>query len=98
MYLLNDLWYGNVNPSERYAQRGSKYRKLSDEVTECEEKLLSQLSPECAESLEEFLEKHVLLTSLAEADTFIQGVRIGAQFVLDVTGDYRSPLSRSDEN
>ena len=96
MYILKDLWYGKVNLSERYGRRGSEYMKLTKETSDCIDRLIEELSPKCVELLDEFLDKHMLLNSISEEDTFIRGVRIGAQFILDVTGDYRSQLSQAD--
>lgn len=45
MYLLNDLWYGNVNPSERYACRGSEYKKVTAEAAEGMDRLMAELTP-----------------------------------------------------
>lgn len=98
MYFLKDLWYGNINPSERYARRGSEYKKLTEEANDCMDRLISELTPTGVEALEEFLDKQMMLHSLSEEDTFIRGVRIGAQFILDVVGDYRSQLPQSGEN
>lgn len=98
MYLLNDLWYGNVNPSERFARRGSEYKKVTAEAAECMDQLMAELTPKGSEILEEFLDKHVILSSISEEDTFIRGVRIGAQFILDVVGDYKSQLPQSGDN
>ena len=95
MYLLKDLWYGNVNPSERYGRRGSEYRRLTEEANGCMDRLVAKLTPKGTEILEEFLDKHMILNSICEEDTFIRGVRIGAQFILDVVSDYRSQLPRN---
>ncbi len=97
MYLLNDLWYGNVNPSERFARRGSEYRKLTEEANNLMEQLMAELTPKGSEILENLLDKHVILSSISEEDTFIRGVRIGAQFILDVVGDYKSQLPQSGD-
>ena len=97
MYLLKDLWYGNVNPSERYGRRGSEYMKLSKEVSDCMERLIEDLPPKSVELLDEFLDKRLILNSIMEEDSFIRGVRIGAQFILDVVSDYRSQLPQADE-
>ena len=92
MYLLKDLWYGNVTPGERFGRRGSEYMKLTEEATEMMDRLIAELSPEGAKLLEELLDKQIVLHSIAEEDTFVRGVRIGAQFILDVVGDYKSQL------
>ena len=98
MYLLNDLWYGNANPSERYACRGSEYKKVTAEAAECMDLLMAELTPKGSELLEDLLDKYVVLNSISEEDTFIRGVRIGAQFILDVIGDYKSQLPQSGDN
>lgn len=98
MYLLKDLWYGNLNPNERYGRRGSEYMKLTEEANECMDRLITELTPKGAEILEEFLDKHMILNSICEEDTFIRGVRIGAQFILDVVGDYESQLPQLGDN
>ena len=92
MYLLRDLWYGNVTPGERFGRRGSEYMKLTKEATEMMDRLIAELSPEGAKLLEELLDKQIVLHSITEEDIFIRGVRIGAQFILDVVGDYKSQL------
>lgn len=92
MYLLRDLWYGNVTPGERFGRRGSEYMKLTEEANEMMERLIAELSPEGAKLLEELLDKQIVLHSITEEDTFVRGVRIGAQFILDVIGDYKSQL------
>ena len=92
MYLLKDLWDGNVNPSERYIRKGSEYSKLTKEISDCMDQMIEEMSPKCAELLEEFQEKRLILNAILEEDAFIRGVRIGAQFILDVVGDYKSQL------
>ncbi len=98
MYLLSDLWYGNVNPCERYAINNSEYKKARKEANESMDRLMELLSPEAKTLLETVLDKHLILTSISEEDTFIRGVRIGAQFILDVIGDYKSQLPQMGEN
>ena len=97
MYLLKDLWYGNVTPSERYGRRDSEYMKQTEEANECMDRLIAELTPDGSKLLEEFLDKHMVLSSITEEDTFIRGVRIGAQFILDVIGDYKSQLPQSGD-
>ena len=98
MYLLSDLWYGNVNPCERYTNNNSEYKKVRAEANESMDRLMELLSPEAKILLETVLDKHVVLTSISEEDTFIRGVRIGAQFMLDVIGDYKSQLPQMGEH
>ena len=51
MYILNDLWYGNVPFSERGLRRGSPGHKALHEATEAEGNLLKLLNEEQKELL-----------------------------------------------
>ena len=62
------------------------------------DQLTAKLPPECSELLENLMDKHVVLSSISEEDTFIRGFRIGAQFILDVVGDYKSQLPQTGDN
>lgn len=97
MYLLKDLWNGAVNPGERYIRRGGEYARLTKEASDCMDRLIEQLSPKSVELLDEFLDKRLTLNAILEEDAFVRGVRIGAQFILDVTRDYSSQLQQADE-
>ena len=90
MYLLDDLWNGNVTPSERFVRKNSQYKQLSNEANDCMEQLTAELPTKSAELLERFLDKNMALCAISEEDAFIRGVRIGAQFMLDVMGKYES--------
>ena len=90
MYLLEELWYGNVNPNERYNRPNSEYAKLIKESADCLKQLEEELTPEASNLLEEFCNIQARAAGILEEDTFIRGVRIGARFILDVVGDYHS--------
>jgi len=98
MYLLNELWYGNVTPNERSARKNSEYARVSQEANECLEQLMAELSPKEKTVLEAFASKSMTLASISDEDAFICGVRIGARFMLDVLGDYHSQLPQIGEN
>ena len=86
MYLLEELWKGKVTPDERAVQKGSPYQKIRRESIACMECFRKELSPEGKKALEEFFNKEAQLTDISEQDAFVRGVRIGAQFILDVIG------------
>ena len=97
MYILKNLWYGNVNPGERFSRLGSEYKKVAAEANTYMELLAAEMTPKGAEYLEKLLDKNMVLSSISEEDAFIRGVRIGAQFILDVVSDYKSQLPSVDE-
>ena len=47
---------------------------------------------------EEYCNKQNKLLELSDADAFIQGFRLGARIILDVVGNYDSPLPTLREN
>lgn len=57
MYLLEELWKGNVTPDERTVQEGSPYQKIHRESVACMERFRKELSPEGKKALDEFSTK-----------------------------------------
>ena len=82
---------------EREGQEGSPYQKIRRESIACMECFRKELSPEGKKALEEFFNKEAQLTDISEQDAFVRGVRIGARFILDVIGEYRSQLPQVNE-
>lgn len=92
MYILEDLWAGRFSPSERAVRAGSLYQKISDENSYWMNAFRKELSPEGKKALEEYYNTQLKLWDISEQDAFIRGVRLGAQFILDVIGEYKSQL------
>jgi hypothetical protein len=65
MRLIEDLFYGNICPCEKYLTRGSEYSQLLDKAVKNEEKLSALLSDPAL--LRAFAEKQALLTAEARA-------------------------------
>ena len=92
MYILEDLWYGNVAPAERMIRKGSRYSKLQKQLVAAEDALREELSPDGKNAYEKICRNQTELAQIAECDSFIRGVRIGARLVLDIMEDYPSQL------
>ncbi len=84
MSILKDLYYGNINPSERYIKRGSEYQKLSRLLSENEDKLLASLDEDGKRLYESILEGRYQQEDIAETETFVEGFRLGAQIMLEI--------------
>ena len=97
MYVLEKLWNGDVNPSERCFQDGSQYAALMSVGAKLEDAFYKELSTEGKKTYKAHYENQMKLFGISEQDAFIRGVRFGAQFMLDVVGDYRSPLPQVGE-
>ena len=97
MYILEDLWYGNVAPSERMIRIGTQYAKLQKQLVAAEDALREVLSSDGKNIYEEICRKQTEMAQIAECDSFIRGVRIGARLALDIMEDYPSQLPSMTE-
>ena len=88
MYVLEELWRGNVSPGVRYVQRGSEYHSLSAKLCKMRDELETELSEKGNAILEEYAEVWMQMQSISEKETFIQAFRLGAQMILDVVGEF----------
>lgn len=92
MLILDDLWYGNVQPSDRAVLHGSEYEKLSRKTAAISDQIRAALTEEQEKLLDDLLDTEMIMASISEQDAFSVGVRIGAKFILDVLGEYASQL------
>ena len=90
MYILEDLWNGDITPSERVIRTGSQYAQLQKQLVAAEEDFRKELSPEGKAAYDTFCRKQAELSEISECDCFIRGVRVGARLLLDIVGDYPS--------
>ena len=90
MYILKDLWNGDITPSDRVIRTGSQYAQLQKQLVAAEEDFRKELSPEGKAAYDTFCRKQAELSEISECDCFIRGVRIGARFLLDIVADYPS--------
>lgn len=82
MTVLEDLYYGNIQPCDN-KQSAEVRRKLSA-MTAAEEKMMETISDDAqrAEVIEMF-NKQTELIALCERDTFIDGFRLGARLMIE---------------
>lgn len=88
MYILNDLWYGNITPRERYIRSGSEYQKLSDQFSSQLTAFVKELSHDHRKQYESIEDLRARLNLISEEDSFVIGFRLGARIILDIVGDY----------
>lgn len=88
MYVLEDLWTGNVAFRAETVQGGSLYQEISRKSISYLEKFRKELSPEGKKALDAYYNAQMQLGDISEREAFIRGVRLGAQFILDVIGEY----------
>lgn len=92
MLILEKLWNGEIAPWERAVQENSEYETLSRRTAELQSMIYKELSAEARAIFDEYNDKEEQLADISEQDAFIKGVRIGAQFILDIINEYPSSL------
>jgi len=84
MTILEDLWYGNVRPTERSIQRGGRLDNLMKLLCQNEDDLMSGLSEKQKESFEKFKDCQSEITDVLETEAFISGFTIATKFMVEV--------------
>ncbi len=97
MYVLKDLFWGNISPTERSIRPGSDYKKATIEICKQIDLFLETLTPEEKQRLESIDSLRNDMAAMAEEDAFIYGFRLGARIMLDVVGDYKGQFPGAGE-
>ena len=97
MFVLKDLWYGNVAPSERAVRRGSHYQTLVHRQLEYAEQFEKELTPDGKKAFLSYEETQSQLQEISDFDAFCKGVRFGVRFMLDVIENHPTDLPQIGE-
>ena len=81
--IIEELYYGNLDPQDRGYRPKSPMKKASDSLNNLEEKFTAQLAGENKELFLRFCNAYAEFMGESELDTFITGFRLGARFMLD---------------
>ena len=83
MTTLENLYYGNIFPADKDIKRGSEYSKLLNLSVRNEEKLVPTLSKEQKIIFEKYKDCISEMTSIAEKESFIQGIKLGIKITAE---------------
>ena len=97
MYVLRDLWRGEISPTDRRVRQGSEYQQRAAEARKQIAEFAAMLSPEAKEKMEDINDQKHSMAMLAEEDVFIYGFQLGARMMLDVMGDYEGQFCSPTE-
>ena len=92
MYVLKDLWYGNIAPNERAMKDGGEYQKAIRRATALADDFRKEMSKDAKRAFEEYENAQDDLCQIGECDAFVKGVRFGVQMMLDTLLPYDTPL------
>ena len=82
MTLLEDLWYGNVNPHEAILTENKRYKHLLSLMGRNRDELAETLTDKQLETIEKYDEAMNELHSLAEVEAFSYGFRLGVRLTI----------------
>ena len=92
MKILEEFWYGNINPTDRNVVPNSKMDKLLKLIVKNEQHLTDLLSEKERAAFQEFRNVQDELSSVNECEAFTLGFRLGARFMLKVMEEMNIPF------
>mgnify|MGYP004665941887 FL=1 len=84
MTTLEDLYYGNISPHERYIKRGTRVDRLVKLICKNEEELNSTLAEKQKETFEKFKGYQNELSCITEHEAFSSGFVLATRIMVEV--------------
>ncbi len=84
MRILEELWYGNIEPTEYGASRSKEYRELRRLVDRNETDLSATMTDEQKKLFARYLESVMEYQSLSELMLFQNSFKLGARLMVEV--------------
>ena len=83
MTILENLWYGNIRPVEKFVDDNVEYKSLLRLVSKNRENFEATLSPEQTELFKKYSTAANEMNSTAEVEAFSYGFRLGVQLMIE---------------
>ena len=87
MLILEDLYLGDVRPSERSFKRNTQYAKALDDLVKAGDALTDTLIEKQKEMFEDYMTAQREVSVLTDCETFIYAFRLAARTMIDVLID-----------
>ena len=84
MTMLEDLYYGNISPHERYIKRGTRVDKLVKKKKKNEDELTAGLTEKQKETFEKFKDCQGELSCITEREAFSSGFILATRIMVEV--------------
>ena len=82
-----DLYLGDIRPSERSFKRNSQYAKALDDLVKAGDALTDTLTEKQKEMFEDYITAQREVNVLTDCETFIYTFRLSAKIIIDVLMD-----------
>ena len=87
MLILENLYLGDIRPSERSFRRNSQYAKALDDLVKAGDALTDTLTEKQKEMFEDYITAQREVNVLTDCETFIYAFRLSAKIIIDVLMD-----------
>ena len=87
MRILEEFWYGNIEPTEYDASPCKEYHDALKLISRNEEKLLATMTDEQTEIFSRYTDCVREFQSMAECLLFQNSFKLGARMMLEVMGE-----------
>lgn len=84
MLILEDLYLGDVRPSERSFKRNSQYAKALDDLVKAGDALTDTLTEKQKGMFEDYMTAQREVNVLTDCETFIYSFRLASRIMIDV--------------
>ena len=86
MTVLENLWYGNIDPHEEILTENKRYKRLLSLMGRNRDELSGTLTDKQLETLEKYDEAMNEMHSVAEVEAFSCGFRLGVKLMIEAGG------------
>lgn len=87
MKLLEEFWYGNIEPTDYGTNVCKEYREALRLITKNEEKLQATMTDEQKELVSRYMDAAREYQTMAECLLFQNSFKLGARMMLEVMGE-----------
>ena len=86
MTVLENLWYGNIDPHEEILTENKRYKRLLSLMGRNRDELSETLTDKQLETLEKYDDAMNEMHSVAEVEAFSFGFRLGIKLMIEAGG------------
>lgn len=87
MRILEEFWYGNIEPTDYDADAGKEYKEALRLITTNEEKLQATMTDEQKELFSRYTDAVREYQTMVECLLFQNSFKLGARMMLEVMGE-----------
>lgn len=91
MTMPEDLYYGNICPSEQRIKQGPEHAQLLENICRYEDTLAETLSEQQKEMLQKYKDRRGELSGMTERDAFRDGFVLAVRIMIEVMESIKTP-------